>query len=60
MSKRDALIYLSGQVINGMMSADGTVLAKLLDRTIHVDAAKIAVGIAEDILKEIYSDAMLR
>ncbi len=55
MSKRDDLINLSGQVINGMMSADGTVLSKLLDRTIHIQAAKIAVSIAEDMLKEIDS-----
>jgi high-affinity K+ transport system ATPase subunit B len=53
MSKREELIQLAGQVINGMMSADESVITTLSDRSIHVQAAKTAVGIAHDMLKEI-------
>jgi hypothetical protein len=53
MNRRDDLVQLSGQVINGMLSADGSVLTKLFDRSIHSQAAKTAVSIANDMLKEI-------
>ena len=47
------MIGLSGQVVNGMMSADGDVWSKLIDRAVHVQVAKVAVAIANDMLKEI-------
>jgi len=53
MLRRDELIELSGQVINGMMSADNNIWVQLLDRTVHIQAAKTAVAIANDMLKEI-------
>ena len=53
MSKRDDLVQLSGQVINGMLSADESVLTKLFDRSIHSQVAKTAVSIANGMLKEI-------
>lgn len=53
MTKREELISLSGQVVNGMMSADGDVWSKLIDRAVHVQVAKVAVAIANDMLKEI-------
>lgn len=53
MTKKEELISLSGQVVNGMMSADGDVWSKLIDRTVHIQVAKVAVSIANDMLKEI-------
>ena len=53
MDKREELVNLAGQVINGMMSADSSFLLKAVDRTIHSQAAKTAVSIANDMLKEI-------
>lgn len=53
MTKREELISLYGQVVNGMMSADGDVRSKLIDRSVHVQVAKVAVAIANDMLKEI-------
>ena len=47
------MISLSGQVVNGMMSADGDVWSKLIDRAVHVQVEKVAVAIANDMLKEI-------
>ena len=49
----EELISLSGQVVNGMMSADGDVWSKLIDRAVHAQVAKVAVAIANDMLKEI-------
>lgn len=53
MNRREELIQLAGQVINGIMSADNSVLSKLLDRSIHFQVAKAAVDIANDMLNEI-------
>lgn len=53
MTKREELISLSGQVVNGMMSADGDVWSKLIDRAVHAQVAKVSVAIANDMLKEI-------
>jgi hypothetical protein len=55
MVNREDLVQLTGQVINGMMSADSSILSKLFDRTLHEQAAKVAVSIARDMLKEINS-----
>lgn len=53
MDRREELIELSGQIINGILSSDGSILSKLFDRTLHEGAAKITVDLAEKILKEI-------
>lgn len=52
MDKND-LITLSGQVINGMLSADSSMLTKLVDRTLHRQIADAAVNIAYEILQKI-------
>lgn len=33
---REELLNLSGQILNGMFSADSSMLTKLVDRTIHI------------------------
>jgi hypothetical protein len=53
MNRREELVQLAGQAINGIMSADGSILSKLLDRGIHSQVAKTAVDVAVDIQKEI-------
>ena len=53
MDKREELVNLAGQVINGIMSADGSVISKILDRSIHSQVAATAVSIASDMQKEI-------
>jgi len=50
---REELINLSGQVVNGMLSADDSNLDKLVDRTFHPVLAKIAVSTAHKMLEEI-------
>ena len=53
MDRRQELIELSGQIINGIMSSDGSLLSKLFDRTVHEGSAKIVVDLANKILEEI-------
>jgi hypothetical protein len=53
MNRREELVQLAGQAINGIMSADGSILSKLLDRGIHSQVAKTAVDVAVDIQKEV-------
>lgn len=53
MNRREELVQLACQVINGIMSADNSVITKILDRSIHSQVAAIAVSIALDIQKEI-------
>ena len=53
MDRREELVELAGQVINGIMSADDSVISKILDRSIHSQVAATAVSIASDIQKEI-------
>ena len=53
MNRREELIELSGQVINGMMSADGSIISKVVDRAFHKCIAEAAVGIALSMMKEI-------
>lgn len=50
---RKELIDLSGQIVNGMLSADSSFLTKILDRTIHNTVADSAVNIAVRILDNI-------
>jgi hypothetical protein len=53
MDRREELLELSGQIINGVMSSDSSFLSKLFDRTLHDGAARITVDLAEKILCEI-------
>jgi hypothetical protein len=51
--KREELLELSGQIVNGMLSADSSVLSKLVDRTMHKQIAESAVEIAKKMLEKI-------
>ncbi len=53
MTRREELIELTGQALNGMLSADDSVLTKILDRTVHRQVAETAVCIAVDALRRI-------
>lgn len=53
MDKREELVALSGQIINGIMSSDSSFLTKLFDRTLHEGAARITVDLAHKIQQEI-------
>ena len=53
MTERQELIELTGQAINGMLSADSSTITKILDCTAHSMVAKIAVGIAQEAIKHI-------
>ena len=46
MTKREALVELSGQIINGMLSSDSSLLTKIADRSLHAGAARTAVDLA--------------
>ena len=51
---RDELLNLSGQILNGMFSADSSMITKLFDRTIHKwGVADVAVDIAARVLDKI-------
>ena len=51
--RREELVVLSGQIINGIMSSDSSFLTKLFDRTLHEGAARITVELASKIQQEI-------
>lgn len=51
--KREELIELSGQIINGIMSSDGSIFSKVADRTSSDISAKRAVEMAVIMLEEI-------
>ncbi len=53
MNKREELVQLSGQIINGMMSADSSLLTKIVDRAFNNSLAEAAVDIALKMIKEI-------
>ena len=53
MDRRDEIIALSGQIINGIMSSDESVLSKLLDRGTSKFSAEFAVDVAFRMLEEI-------
>ena len=52
---REEPISLSGQVVNGMLSADGSIISKVIDRTLHKQIAESAVDVAYNMLKKIDS-----
>lgn len=51
--RRKEIIELSGQIINGMMSADSSIVTKIIDRTLHKNIADNAVGIAIKMIEKI-------
>ena len=55
MNRREELIQLSGQIINGMMSADSSTVSKVLVGvgTLNKAVANIAVETADKMLKKI-------
>lgn len=53
MDRREELVALSGQIVNGIMSSDSSFLTKLFDRTLHEGAARITVDLACKIQQEI-------
>ena len=53
MYTRNELLLLSGQIINGMFSADSSFITKLFDRTIHKGVADVAVDIAARMIDKI-------
>lgn len=55
MDRRQELIELSGQIINGIMSSNGSLLSKLFDRTVHEGSAKIVVDLAQKIVEQVDS-----
>lgn len=50
---REELISLSGEVANGMLSADDSIISKIIDRTIHKQIADSAVDVAYEMLRKI-------
>jgi len=50
---RKELIELSGQIANGILSSDSSVLSKMVDRVTHKQIAELSVEIAYEILKKI-------
>ena len=53
MDRREELVELCGQIINGIMSSDSSFLTKLFDRTLHEGSSKITVDLAHKIQQEI-------
>ena len=50
---REELISLSGQVVNGMLSADNSIIYKIIDRTLHKQISETAVDVAFSMLMKI-------
>lgn len=50
---RAEIISLSGQIVNGMLSADSSIITKVIDRTIHKQIADSAVDTAIEMLNKI-------
>ena len=53
MKKRDEIVQLAGQIINGIMSSDSSILSKICDRTSSEFSAKLAVEMAFKMSEEI-------
>ena len=50
---RSEFITLAGQVVNGILSSDNSVLSKLIDRAVHHQVADSAFNITRDILVKV-------
>lgn len=53
MEKREEIVNLAGQIINGIMSSDSSILSKICDRTASDISAKRAVEMAWIMSEEI-------
>ncbi len=53
MDKRQELINLSGQIINGFLSADNSLIETLFDRSSHSGIAQVSVEIAYKMLEKV-------
>lgn len=53
MEKRDEIVNLAGQIINGIMSSDSSILSKICDRTASDISARRAVEMAWIMSEEI-------
>lgn len=53
MEKREEIINLAGQIINGIMSSDSSIFSKIVDRTSFDFAPKLAVDMACEMINEI-------
>lgn len=53
MDKREEIIALSGQIINGIMSSDDSLFSKVCDRTASDFSTKLAVDMAFKMIDEI-------
>ena len=53
MEKREEIVQLAGQIINGIMSSDSSILSKICDRTSSEFSAKLAVEMAFKMSEEI-------
>ena len=49
----EELVSVSAEIANGILSADSSLLSKVIDRTFHDQIAASAVSIAYKILTEI-------
>ena len=60
MEKREEIVNLAGQIINGIMSSDSSIFSKIADRTSSDISAKRAVEMAwimsEEIDKRLNND----
>lgn len=60
MEKREEIVNLAGQIINGIMSSDSSIFSKIADRTASDISAKRAVEMAwimsEEIDKRLNND----
>lgn len=53
MEKRDEIVNLAGQIINGIMSSDSSIFSKICDRTASDISARRAVEMAWIMSEEI-------
>ena len=46
MDRREEIIVLCGQIVNGIMASDDSVMSKVLDRCLHDAVASATVSLA--------------
>ena len=53
MDREEMLVSLAGQVVNGIMSSNSSVLSKVLEASMYDQIAEVSVKIAEKMADEI-------
>lgn len=53
MTQEEAIVSLSGQVVNGIMSSNSSIITKALEAPFHTKIAEISVKIAVKMYEEI-------